>query len=62
MYNVKKIAKFIAIAIIVAIILMFIEYRVIMTHQQIEVHNNGAVSSTIFGITDLYNTGNGGAL
>ena len=48
--------KYIKIALIILgiIILMFCEYRYIMTHQQLERGHNGTMYSTVFGITDEY--------
>lgn len=48
--------KYIKIILIVLsiLILMFCEYRYIMTHQHLERGDNGTIYSTIFGITDTY--------
>ena len=48
--------KYIKIVLIVlaVLILMFCEYRYIMTHQALERGHNGTIHSTVFGHTDTY--------
>jgi uncharacterized membrane protein YidH (DUF202 family) len=44
----------IILVIIAILVLMFGEYRFIMTNQQLERGYNGTIYSTMFGITDEY--------
>lgn len=48
--------KYIKIVLVVlsVLILMFCEYRYIMTHQALERGHNGTIYSTVFGHTDTY--------